>query len=382
MISSRLSTVFTALKVTCNVNTLFWKRNGVLMSGYGLLPIQLIALKKNKFIVHFLSLICCFWSRFFSWTLFPVFFFQLLIYSAKYLKFRIQNKQMEKNSLSGTVFLNAHGKAFQVYKSSGRNENFTILNLPYKQFAVNAAFSDYQVISIFDLLTFKDICSAFFLQCKLLFLVKQAKMGGWLSLQGFLLFLTQKSLINYPGLKKIIFCNADRLSYICTYLSPDIDCIFMQHGLLNENLSPQYFSHSWGKIATGFFYNTDQAAIANKFISKISEVKFFVPSLKLTPLQHAAEGKSILLIGCDWLYGDIELDIIKKYSNQPNVYLYVKPHPNYPSSFYKKLLKTYEFTLIEQRELFPDVDEIISYESTLAYEYMLWNKKVHIHSNL
>ena len=117
-------------------------------------------------------------------------------------------------------------------------------------------------------------------------------------------------------------------------------------------------------------------------IRRIADVKYFIPEIKLQSVPHEVGIKNVLLIGCVIHFKEIEAEIIKKYSIDKKYKLYVKPHPCFSMAFYEELIKKYNFTIIKDRNYFPDVDCVISYDSTLAYEYQLQNIEVHIHSKL
>lgn len=375
MISRLTFLAYNALCVTHNVNKMLWQQNKVYFSDEWVLPVQLTPLKKYKYFIKFLSLLSFLWSKYFYWTLYLIFFFQAAWEIVKFLT----AKKAKLQPLSETLFLNASARAFPTYHASRRNENFTILNISEK-YPVDEKFKDYPKITIYDLIVLKDIFAILPVLRQLILLINKFHKNKIICLQAFSLLLTQRALMKYPGLKKIIFCNMDRWSYVCTAI-PGVDCIFMQHGLLAANLSPKYFGHSpWKKISVGYFYSKSQVNTALKFIKTIDHVEYFSPQLRLGSIPHPPDIKTVLLIGCVALFQEKELEIIKSYSSCSNISLYVKPHPVHPVSFYLKLKKEFDFILIDQKDFFPDVDEVISYESTLAYEYELCGKKIIIYS--
>ena len=200
-------------------------------------------------------------------------------------------------------------------------------------------------------------------------------------LQAFKLLLVQRALLNYPDLKRIIFCNTDRWSYICAAI-PQCEKIFMQHGLLIPKIMQFYFPRKWLHISLFYGYNSEYAKIASLFIRKIDKVEYFRPQIQLSPVKVPEGKKSVLLIGCSTLFADKETEIIAEYAQKDDVVLYVKPHPTSSAGIYWDLKEKYNFIFIADKKFFPDVDLVISYESALAYEYQLCGKEVFIHSTL
>ena len=378
MLSRNTYNLYNALQVTLNVNIQIWRRNLYEFSPETVLPVNFVRFKKYRGFVRYLVLAGHIWSRYFWWMFLPLVWLQIFC-SVLLLPFLRRSRDLENTS--GTVLFNGTGRFFQTYSASGRKDEAVIFDIDPKRFNVPADFTDCRRVSFWSFLKAKDIFLIFPQWFTLLLMMHRHHRQQYVMLQAFKLLLVQKALHNYPDLQRIIFCNADRWSYICAAI-PQCKAVFMQHGLLSAKLSPLYFPHKWHGISLFYGYSSGQAEIASLFIRKIDKFEYFKPQIQLSPIK-VPEGKhSVLLIGCSMLFADKETEIIEKYAQKDDVVLYIKPHPSFTTGIYWNLKEKYNFIFIEDKKFFPDVDQVISYESTLAYEYQLCGKEVFIHSTL
>lgn len=106
------------------------------------------------------------------------------------------------------------------------------------------------------------------------------------------------------------------------------------------------------------------------------DIRVMSPTISLTDI--SSESVSILLIS-HINYFSIEKNIIQEICSLPNVEVFVKKHPTLTNySCYNDLQKEYGFHLIVDT-LYPRVDYVVSYFSTLAYEYMAYNIPVYVY---
>lgn len=86
--------------------------------------------------------------------------------------------------------------------------------------------------------------------------------------------------------------------------------------------------------------------------------------------------KSVLIVGHFPLYKEYETEILKALQGL-DIEIYLKNHPTLPDSIYNELRSKYSFIFISGPEThYPDVDLLISYNSTLAFEYASIGTKV------
>ena len=376
MISKTVYNLYGALQVTLNVNMKIWESNGIEFTPESVLPLQLLSLKKRPHLLKILTATALFLTRYLYPGLYLVLFFQLLKASVL-LPFRKKRARLSK--LEDTLLFYGSGRLFQTYASSGRDDKCTIFCVSGKTATVPPEFSGCPQVLFWDLISFSDIWKCCGPLCALIKLQKRHRRSQYVMLQALELLLVEKALQNYPGLRRIVFCNADRWSYICTALK-GCEKIFMQHGLFSAKLTPVYFSHKWQEVSLFYGYANEQAEIISSCIRKFGAVSYFKPQLSLSPLRHSDSRSGVLLICCSTLFLEKEIEIIKQYASDPEFALYVKPHPVHPQKPYTELMDRYDFILINEKDYFPDVDLVIAYSSTLAYEYQLCGKKVIIHS--
>lgn len=192
-------------------------------------------------------------------------------------------------------------------------------------------------------------------------------------------YLVQQALCNLP-VEEFVFCNHyDRWALLLASYD-NRKKILIQHGILDGVIK---IKNKVKNIDTLYCFNNEQSIFFKEIIESISEIKFISNEITLKPITRTTN-KSILLIGNVSVYKELEFFFIQKFSKIIDKFtLYVKPHPVFPFNFYKKLkLKKYPFILISQKDFFPQVDFVISYRSTLAYEYELNGIKVFYYDNM
>lgn len=103
----------------------------------------------------------------------------------------------------------------------------------------------------------------------------------------------------------------------------------------------------------------------------------FTSGLKLEKI--ADPKKSVLIIGHWKTELEKELYIIEHLQNS-GFRIFLKNHPTLDKSMYFDYMSDYEFTLLDNT-VFPDIDYIVSYDSTLALEYEIAGKHVYKYEN-
>lgn len=124
------------------------------------------------------------------------------------------------------------------------------------------------------------------------------------------------------------------------------------------------------------FSEIDFKSLCLSILSNVPAKEIIGFGFALDEISH--EKFSILIIGEVSLYGSKEKEMIERLQN-PQIEIFLKNHPKNDSSYYKKLQHTLSFNLIEG-QFFPNVDFVISYESTLALEYSSTGVEVAYHT--
>lgn len=141
--------------------------------------------------------------------------------------------------------------------------------------------------------------------------------------------------------------------------------IIVQHGIENGNLTPPILLSTISKV---HLIRINQKEY---FIGKIIKNEFEFEEL-ISKIQFVdvflKDRLRVLIVGNCALYSEEESILVKSLSKM-QLYFCLKPHPVLSQVFYAELKKKTEFLLLSERDVFPDVDLVISYESTLGLEY-------------
>lgn len=187
-------------------------------------------------------------------------------------------------------------------------------------------------------------------------------------------YLTYYNLKRIAKQSNIYFSNqSDKWASLFDYIKTS-DKHLLQHGIVAN----------WGKLPypldnINVFHsisnNTWQDAYDN-ILTKKPKLAIMNPTISLTEIDK--EKTNILLVSYISMF-DLEVEIIKFFQNK-GYELIVKKHPGLENDFaYRSLLNEYKFNYITEK-IFPKVDLVISYYSTLAYEYMAYNIPVYMYN--
>ncbi len=161
--------------------------------------------------------------------------------------------------------------------------------------------------------------------------------------------------------------------------------VLIQHGILGKDgefsnldeVLPNLFTRLQC-VEELYSYDSFQEEI---FLKKILCAKllrktgYFSPSIKLSPVNLTSK-ISILFVGhpmCEKFQSSLCLILKKKFPLE----IYYKPHPQSPMS---GNMKTIGWTVIDDPLMFPEVDFLISYPSTLVMEYQSKNITAVLHT--
>lgn len=177
--------------------------------------------------------------------------------------------------------------------------------------------------------------------------------------------LTYFTLSNIKGIEETWFSNHfDRWAILFDHLYIP-QKILIQHGIIEELECPPIKLKS---INTIYLIDSSQEMLFRNYACS-SNFNFEILSSNFK-LQQVYERNTfkVLIVGEVFTHFEKEAEIIASIENMP-ITIIVKPHPVLPRQAYYKLKKQYTFNLIEDTSIFPEVDIVISYNSTLATEY-------------
>ncbi|WP_018336399.1 hypothetical protein [Butyricimonas synergistica] len=167
-----------------------------------------------------------------------------------------------------------------------------------------------------------------------------------------------------PPSAKIFFSNqSDRWALLFDSLNVNTR-VLIQHGV--DIAYPNTFNRLKN---VDVFYSINKSSYLSsfKFLLDCSpKLLFLKPTIQLTTFEKS-EFKILLVTGP--LFFNVERSIIERIVPDSSLYLFVKKHPLIKDiSLYVDLQNKFKFEFITE-SIFPKVDCVISYESTLAYEY-------------
>lgn len=191
--------------------------------------------------------------------------------------------------------------------------------------------------------------------------------------------MTYHYLRNIPHNMTIGFCNQiDKWALL--YDNAPLNKILFQHGI---EMPTSNWPHKMKSVDTVFVLSMEESEnlFRAAFERRPSRICVMDPTITLSPVDKSKY--TILIVGFPgYRFFDKEEYIVKSFDKSPYL-VYLKPHPGKEDmSRYISLVESHSNScklILDQ--MFPDVDIVISYRSTLAIEYQAYNKKVLLYSD-
>lgn len=187
-------------------------------------------------------------------------------------------------------------------------------------------------------------------------------------------FLMYYVLKNIPKDITLCFCNQmDRWAVLFDN-APQTNRVLFQHGIEMPYADwPVKFEHT----NTAYVLSMEESELLIKasFKNRPHHVYLMNPTMELTDINE--DLFTVLIVGFP-SYGlfENELSLVKALTAE-GIKVYLKPHPGKEDmTKYLNLEKEYPNCRIILEKMFPDVDVVCSYRSTLAVEYQAHNKFV------
>jgi len=303
----------------------------------------------------------------FIYGLFSVFFLVLspAYFFIKLLKLLFSKRAHipMKPSAQKNLVLVANGRVEYLVKKVMPSKSLFFLNInqPYK----NNTCHVYQFLRLRDY--FYAYLFAVYAVFYLLWMLEDKRdiLQGYVAYEWFLVYLALSR--RKDGIDTVYFANHyDRWAVMFDRLYADKNVVLMQHGILPEALNLSYKLKNLSQV---FAYN-EQSEKIFKNMFECKKTRFERLDISLPLVDVNTKKKTILIIGQPHSLGS-EVDIVESLNDKFK--FFVKPHPLYDSSDYKKLSNV---TLIEDRNFYPKVDVALCYESTLGLEYEASGVKV------
>lgn len=175
--------------------------------------------------------------------------------------------------------------------------------------------------------------------------------------------------------KTIVFCNQYDKWAFCFDALPTKKKILLQHGILPPDQLPCRLKNIDEFYALS--NHTWQDAYSNLF-SCTPKLSIMKPSIELAPIE--SNGKISVTVVSEITHFEVEKQFLRQLVSL-GVEVYVKKHPALKDDeCYRKLQGELGFHYITER-IFPKTDFVISYFSTLAFEYMAWDIPVYMYEH-
>lgn len=191
--------------------------------------------------------------------------------------------------------------------------------------------------------------------------------------------LTHRYLRKIPRSTTICFANQiDRWALLLD--DAPLNKILFQHGI---EMPTANWPNKLKNIDTVYVLSMEESELLFRaaFSKRPTTIHVMAPTISLTPV--GKDKYTILVVGFPG-YGmfDKEKAVIETFNHAP-FYVYLKPHPGKEETTgYQNLANAHpESCKLVLEQMFPDVDIVVSYRSTLAVEYQAHNKKVLLYND-
>lgn len=366
---------FHKLMLASILNEIYIDRESIVRLGLGslsdlpklILPRPLKSYPISIFLARLPEVLILALSIFFSVTMLLSFFFRGLLRVSR--GGRDINFQSNK---SGCILLGFHEKVGSCYANALNDERATFAS---KKMMYQVSLKD----------TVKALIFSFSWFCFLLKKVFLAYLKNGFSLpykdvnilfQSYVVFdLYLCSIFLFRSVRlnsnsKFFICNHyDRWAVICDFILPNVTLI--QHG----KVVPLELPYRLRNIRRIYIYDGVSKDIFQRdivFSNRKCDFFYYSSQIRLSPIDDFG-GCTVLYIAEPHLFL-FEKEFISVFlALSMNVRLYVKPHPRFGSSHYKKIKG---ITLISEKDFYPAVDLAVFVSSTLGAEYKSQGIKV------
>lgn len=229
----------------------------------------------------------------------------------------------------------------------------------------------------------KDLWHAYVLSCKEISNTRKeyGAEATYHAMKAYDFHLTRLVLEKNTNITQIVYANmSDRWTCLFSHME-GMEKVLLQHGIIGRGPS---------EIPRGLLGSVDRLyLISDVFLpyfqhgmKHIGEIRKIQSAFAPVPCEKKVGTVSVLLVTNPSVDFQKEKNILERMLQYPERFdVYLKPHPRFPFDSYYELQKTYDFRLIEDKTFFPAVDAVVSYESTLAWEYESCNTPVYYYDH-
>lgn len=270
--------------------------------------------------------------------------------------------------LNKDVVIDLIGTPELLKKAEFPTDNLIIVRFPNKQKYFDESYSS---VCLLNLVSVGDLLNSLRLSAKLIIVQYRKYHKRDLLFRNYASFDFFLACLFFGGMdisNRIVFYSTyDRWAYLFASLSNYK--IFVQHGYIPRT----FICKSIGSVDECYCLSEEQKECCiGLLFNNIPPKQFIIKGFSFSSEEKLiSNGKIHVLIIGNHLFQEQQestIELLNK-SNSP-VNIYVKPHPLDDINIYLRIVGCYKsFVLLEKGD-YPPVDVVISYESTLAFEYM------------
>lgn len=305
----------------------------------------------------------------------------------KYIyKFLIHNKKVLK---SNRFFIGHDRRLYTLSEKFGLQKNgdvwIAFLNEPF------SISDDKETAEIWDFVTLDEILKSY-IQSVIIHVITPFSLGYkylFLSYKSYEWFLIDFALRHIPTDSELVY------SYICDRNAilidklPHPNKVLIQHGTMhfgNKSREIPYLEwhpekgfYIWNSLYKSSpskvycFTATDKWALSNSVI--LNEPIYICTGYGFKAAFKPSK-KAVLIVSNYYKFADREEYLLQQLQSL-DIEIFLKNHPSHSNALYDEMKSKYRFNFIKGMDTnLPDVDILISYDSTLAYEYASIGTKV------
>lgn len=223
------------------------------------------------------------------------------------------------------------------------------------------------VVSVYDVLKNVDFFRAYRLSVSAILYVARHNPNRYIrrSYTAFEFYLTYNAISKFPVKTELVFANhIDRWAIVFD-ACPQTKKILVQHGIETKTAN---WPVKLNTVTTLYAFNEELGLdVTRALLTHEPEYKFMKPTIGLIDDEEDKNFK--VLIVCHPAAMRDREEYLISHLQEPYITVYAKTHYTTPDlSFYEELTKRYNYHLITNK-MFPKVNTLISYRSTLVSEY-------------
>jgi len=162
-------------------------------------------------------------------------------------------------------------------------------------------------------------------------------------------------------------CNLQRWSYLLTHMTTN--CSLIQHAYIHKGLQ---FDYSFGSVSYLYVFDPVFKSDFTDYY-QVENIGIIRPTYELATFQSE---KKVLFLASSAPFMNFELRFLQFIRHHYDFYIIVKLHPFhiYDASISKLTILA---DIVIEKDVFPDCDYMVSYDSFLGFEYKSMGKNVH-----